>query len=355
MTPKVAIVYLAYKVRPYIEQVFLSLEWLDYPKERLEIIVVDNASPDGEAEWVRQHAPSATLFAMPTNEGFAGGNNIGINHALLHGADYVYLLNGDAKLDPGAIKEAVAVAEADKTIGSVQSLLRLWQDQEVLNSTGGMVHWLGFGFVRDNGFRDPVSEFSETRSRNPDIAYASGAAVLYRASVLREVGLLEPFYFMYHEDLELGWCIRLAGYRNVLAPRSVAFHHYEFRRSVQKYFWMERNRWLVHLSHLKFVSLVLIVPWMVAIEIPLIVFAAKGGWLREKLLVYAELIRPQTWQHIAKKRRESKIIRKTTDREIVRLWTGKIEHQETKNAVVDYVANQMLSVLWFILKRVIVW
>lgn len=360
MLPRVAIVYLSYNSRPYLEQVFFSLERLDYPKDKLDIIVVDNASPDGSAEELRGRE-GITLFALPENLGFAGGNNVGMEHALLAGADYVYLLNNDAKLDAGAIREAVDMAERDPKIGAVQSLVRLWQDEGTLNATGGEVHFLGFGFVRDNGRRCELPVSGEDTGSwivpldGTEIAYASGAAVLYRASALREAGVLETFYFMYHDDLELGWRIRLAGYRNVLATRSVAYHHYEFRRSIKKLYWMERARLIVFLSHLKLATLFLLLPFLIALEIALLVFAAKGGWLKDKALVYWDLLQPKTWKHIAEKRRASALIRKVGDREIVRLWTGKIEHQETSSPVVERFANPLLSAVWFFLKRVIVW
>ncbi len=359
MKPTVAIIYLAYNTSAYLERVFLSVEQLDYPKEALHLIVVDNASSDGSADWIRENAvpksekqlPRVTFFPSAVNTGFAGGNNLGIDRALLEGADYVYLLNGDAKLDPSAIAEAVAMAEGDKTIGAVQSLVRLWQDEGALNATGGSVHFLGFGFARDNGRRASAEDVASLDGT--DIAYASGAAVLYRSSVLREVGLLEDFYFMYHDDLELGWRIRLAGYRNVLATRSVAYHHYEFRRSIKKLYWMERARLLVFFSHLRPATLIILSPLLVVLELALLAFAAKGGWLRDKLCVYLDLLRPTTWKHVAEKRKFSSLIRKVSDKEIVRHWTGRIEHQETSSPIVDIVANPVLSAVWLVLKRLV--
>ncbi len=360
MKPNIAIIYLAYNTRPFLDEVFDSVEALNYPKECLHLIVVDNASTDGSAERIRERVSQmsgslrVTFFPNATNEGFAGGNNIGIERALLEGADYVYLLNGDAKLDPEAITETVRVAESDEKIGSVQSLVRLWQDPDVLNVTGGMVHFLGFGFARDNGVRLPV--LNAIRYTLPsEITYSSGAAVLYRSSVLRQVGLLEQFYFMYHDDLELGWRIRLAGYKNVLAPQSIAYHHYEFRRSIKKLYWMERARLIVFFSHLKIGTLLVLAPFLLVLELGLLVFAAEGGWLKDKLCVYADLLSPKTWTHILKKRRASFLIRKVTDKEIVRLWTGKVEHQETKNPFVDFIVNPLLSTIWFFLKRFILW
>lgn len=359
MPPRVAIVYLSYNSRPYLEEVMASIGALTYPKDRIELIIVDNDSPDQSADLIREAVvpqsgktlPNVTFFPNPTNDGFAAGNNIGINHALLEDVDYVYLLNNDAKFHPDAMTEAVAMAESDKTIGSVQSLLLLWNQPDIVNSTGGMVHFLGFGFVRDNG--RTVSEI--TAADGEEIAYASGAAVLYRASVLKEVGLLDPFLFLYHEDLELGWRIRLHGFRNVCAKKSTAYHQYEFKRSIQKFFWMERNRILVHVSHLKTWTILLLIPFWIPLELALIVFGIKGGWIKEKLRVYAALLDPKTWAYVARKRTESRLIRRVSDREIVRLFTGKILHQETKNPIVDFIANPMLSAIWLGVRKMVVW
>lgn len=356
--PSVAIVYLSFQSRPYIDEVVSSVANLDYPKEKLSLIIVDNASVDESAEYIDEHVmprsrkdlPEIIFFPMQENKGFAEGNNIGINHALLDDYDYVYLLNNDAKLDPQAIREAVLLAESDKTIGSVQSTMCLWQDPERLNSTGGMVQFLGFGFVRDNGlFKKDVH-----RNDGEEIAYASGAAVLYRSTVLKAVGLLDPFLFLYHEDLELGWRIRLYGFKNVLSTKSVVFHYYEFKRSIKKFYWMERNRFLVHLSHLKITTLILLTPFMLVLELALILFAIKGGFIKEKLFSYAELLKPKTWGYIKKKRKESQIIRKVSDRQIVKLFTAKIEHQETSNIIVEKIANPSLSLIWWVLKKIIV-
>lgn len=365
MQPRVAIIYLCHNNRSYLPEVFESLARLNYPREKLEIIVVDNDSKDASQEWLRQQT-GITFFPSPTNLGFAEGNNLGIKHALLGGAEFVYLLNGDAKLDSDAILEAVKLAQTNESIGSVQSRIMLWKHPEIVNVTGGMVHFLGFGFARDNGQPWQGTVLSETIlgptlpvrnvsdiSTVPEISYASGAAVLYRSSVLQEVGLLEPFYFMYHDDLELGWRIRLAGYKNVLAVDSVAYHDYEFKRSIQKFYWMERNRVIVHASHLQAWSLCVLAPLLVLAECGLVLFAIKGGWLREKYLVYVNLLSPRTWRHIAQKRRASRLIRRVSDREIIRLWTARIDHQATDSFIVRAFINPVLSGIWFFLRRLI--
>lgn len=348
MIPKVAIIYLSFNGKRYLDEVLSALRALNYQRDKLEFIFVDNASSDGSQEYLK-NVSDITFFTNEKNLGFAEGNNIGIQHAISNKADYVFLHNNDLKLHPDAIKEAVELAESDPKIGSVQSFMTLWKHPDIVNSSGGMVHFLGFGFVRDNGKKsDKVMEW---RSNGEEIAYASGAAVLYRAEVLKKVGFLDPFLFLYHEDLELGWRIRLAGFKNVLSLRSRAFHDYEFKRSVKKFYWMERNRWLVHFSHLKPQTLTLILPWMILLEIPLLIFAIFGGWFNQKLLVYVNLFKPRIWKYVLRKRRESSMIRTVADAEIVRLFTCNIEHQETNNPLVTKIGNPILCLVWKGIKR----
>ena len=358
-SPKVAIVYLSYNSRPYLKEVADSVANLTYPKESTEFIIVDNPATDDSATMIReeivprsmQDLPQVTFFPCERNHGFAGGNNIAIKHALLEGADYIFLLNNDAKFHPEALTEAVKLAESDENIGSVQSLMVLWKEPEIVNSTGGVVHFLGFGFVRDNGQR-----VDEVKAQDgEEIAYASGAAVLYRANALRQVGILDAHLFLYHEDLELGWRIRLAGYRNVLSMNSIVYHDYEFSRSITKFYWMERNRYLVHFSHLCWKTLLLIAPLMLCLELALIVFAIRGGWIKEKVLVYVALLSPKNWKYVLRKRKESEIIRKVQDKDIVRMFRGKIMHQETSNVVVEKIGNPLLSIIWTLIRRIIVW
>lgn len=359
--PRVAIVYLSYNTRPYLKEVMESVAGLSYPKECLDWMIVDNNSPDNSAALIQERVlpesgktlPNVTFFAEKENHGFAKGNNLAVDHAIKQGFDYIFLLNNDAKLHPEAITHAVKMAESDESIGSVQSLMLLWQDEEVVNSTGGIVHFLGFGFVRDNGMK--WDEVKHLRTNGEEIAYASGAAVLYRASALKRVGNLDEYLFLYHEDLDLGWRLRLAGYKNVLSTESIVYHHYEFKRSIKKFFWMERNRWLVHLSNLRTGTIILLLPFLLLLEVALMFFGLKGGWLKEKVRVYKELLNPQMWHQLMKRRRHAASVRAVSDATIVSLFSPTIAHQETKQFLVDRVGNPILSFVWGIIKGLIRW
>ena len=188
-----------------------------------------------------------------------------------------------------------------------------------------------------------------------EIAYASGAAVMYRADLLRRIGALDEYLWLYHEDLELGWRIRLAGYKNVLAEKSIAYHHYEFSRSIQKWFWMERNRWIVLLTHLRWRTILLLAPALLITELAIYIAAVRNGWIKEKFLSCVDVLSPSSLKNIAAKRRVSQEFRKVSDREIVEMFTSKIEHQETASHLMTIVINPCMNLVWSIIKILIRW
>src|SRR3989338_4225897 len=183
--PGVDVIVVTWNARPYLEELVRGLCVVDYPRNAFTVHIVDNASSDGSADYVKSvlanpppGLPKAVLHEPGSNTGFAGGNNLVMRASQ---ADYCYLLNHDAAFEPGTLREAVSVAETHPNAGSVQSLLVLMQDPQTINSTGNDIHFAAFGYCR--GYKQPMREAPVDVQ---PIAYASGAGVLYRNSVLRE-------------------------------------------------------------------------------------------------------------------------------------------------------------------------
>lgn len=358
MQPSVAIIWLCYNNLRHLPEVVASWAAQTYPRESTVIIAIPAGSPDGIEDVLRSDVlpragkdlPEVVILDVP-NVGFSANNNPGIRYALERGADYVYLQNGDLKLDADAIAEAVRLAEARPDAGSVQSFVTYWGGYQQVNVTGGMVHAAGYGFARDNG-----KHVGEVMRPNADeIAYASGAAVLYRSDALRKVGLLEEGFQMYHEDLELGLRLRIAGYRNLLATASVAHHDYTFGRNMKMFAWIELYRMVVLLAYLRIPTLVLLAPLLLAIEVGTWPMAYMGGWLKAKLWATRQWFSPTTWRLVFRMRARVGALRTISDRELIRLWTGKIEAQEKANVIVDRIANPVVDALWRAIRCIIVW
>ena len=209
---------------------------------------------------------------------------------------------------------------------------------------------MGLGFA--GGYRK--LNHKKNKLEKKEIAYPSGAAVLLRVNILKEIGLFNSEFFMYHEDLDLGWRMNLAGYKILLAPESIVYHKYEFSRSIKKYYFMERNRFWVLLQNYKWLTLILFLPALIVMNLGLLFSAAKGGWLREEFKAYKYYFNSRVWKNLLDNRKIVQDKRKLKDREILKLFTGKIDFQEVNSLIVNFTLNPIFN-LYFKLIRLIIW
>lgn len=357
MLPFVDVVVVLWKSVPFMEALFEGLARSDYPRDRMTVHFVDNSPGDGSLDEVKRqmqkHAgslPTIELHEPGTNTGFSGGNNLVMRLSIERGHEYSYLLNHDASFEPACLREAVALAEGDTSIGSVQSLIVLQQNPNEINSTGNAIHFLGFGYCA--GYHLPRTS---APSEPVAIGYASGAGVLYPNRVLKDVGLLDETLFAYHEDLDLGWRIMLSGRKNLLAPKSILQHRYEFSRSIAKWFWMERNRTAVALKNYHWATVLLLLPQFVAIDIFLLAFAISGGWWREKLRAMRWFLKISTWQYILRGRKEIARIRNVRDADILPVFTPVIAYQEFESPFVRTIANPLFRLSYSVVRAIVRW
>ena len=209
---------------------------ISWPRDRLDLIVVDNASGDGSSARIRDAVPGAVVIDSPTNTGFAGGCNFGAARAR---GEYLAFINNDARPDPGWIAAAVDVLDGDPGISSVASKVLDW-DGERIDYVDGSLTWYGMGYKRECEQVD-TGEHDVGR----DVLFATGAAMFVRAAVYRDVGGFDDRFFMFYEDVDLGWRLNLLGHRVRYVPRSVAFHrHHASMKSFgpwREHFLLERN------------------------------------------------------------------------------------------------------------------
>lgn len=359
--PRVAIIYLPFwHNETFARSAFLSVAAQTYPKEDIELIVVNNRHPElGNFRGLKEitdplrELPAIFFQYNDTNKGFAGGINDGICLALEHGADYVFLLNDDASMAPECIAKLVQVMEEDKTIGSAQPLIVLAQDIRKINTRGNAITFLGHGYSL--GYLDDIA--SVPHNAVLDVAYASGAALMMRADLIRAHGVLLEDFFMYHEDLEYGLRLRSVGYKNVCVTSTLAYHKYEFVRSIKNYEWMIRGRFAVLLMYLKLRTLLLILPWLVAVEIGSFIFAVKGGWVAPTLRAYRYWLQPRSWMIWLAHRRHTQKARTVSDHALLTPMVGGIDFQgpQQQHWLVTRVGNPVLNAAHQTLLRAVRW
>lgn len=185
----------------------------------LEVIVVDNGSTDGSAAMVRERYPRVELIETGENLLFARGNNAGIRRALERGAGAVLLLNNDTEVDP-AFAERLLAALEDPGVGIAGPRICYHDDPRRIWYGGGLFEPLT-GVPRHRDIR---------RVEGPGTAgageteWVTGCALLARREVFERVGLLDPSYRIYCEDVD--FCLRAArdGWRIRYEPGALVWH-----------------------------------------------------------------------------------------------------------------------------------
>jgi GT2 family glycosyltransferase len=346
---KVGIVLLNYKdyAERFLDECLSSIRNLD-ADINLDLFIVDNASTEKTINYLKDKAPEARLIVNANNDGFAKGNNDALRIMLTENYDYALLLNMDASLLPSALKELLSVAENNLQAGAIQARLMLAGDKERINSLGNVTHFLGFGYCLSY-----QAKFVSDGRISASIAYPSGACVLLRMKALGEVGLFDERLWMYNEDQDLGWRLWLQNWECVVAFEAVAYHHYEFSRSIGKYYWLERNRLIVAWKNYSTLSLILFFPALVVMEIALLIFSFRSGWFKEKIKSWLYFFNPFNWFYLIRARRLVQKSRKRPDHLILTLFSGTISFQEIDNVLLKYIANPIFN-LYFKLMRLII-
>jgi GT2 family glycosyltransferase len=279
------------------------------------------------------------LVEAGRNLGFAGGANLGARSAL---GGVLVFLNPDTVVAPGAISELARTLD-DPSIGVCMPRLRLLDEPELLNSAGNVVHFTGLAWP--GRYRRPAEELSELR----DVAFASGAALAIRAELFRELGGFTEEFFMYQEDLELGWRAHLRGLRVVVNPLADVFHDYRFEPDARKRYLLERNRLAFVLSAFSPRLLAVTAPVLVSAELALLLLALREGWAREKVAGWTWLARNAGW--LARHRRETQRLRRVSDRELANVMTPVVDPAVASVPRVVTAANRLLSGYWSLARR----
>ena len=221
--PWAAVIVLNYNGWRDTVECLRSLEEMDYPN--YWTVVVDNGSADDSVARIRERFPEIPLIETGKNLGEPSGNNVGIRRALDEGADYIWVLNNDTIVDPGALGAMVRVAEAHPAVGAVGSVLYYMSEPERVQAWGGgrVLMWWG------------TSRYLKGPASKGSLHYITGACLLLRSRTLREVGLLDERFFLYWVDVELGFRLRKAGWSLAVAEDSRVWHN-EFAGAAWKEF-----------------------------------------------------------------------------------------------------------------------
>jgi len=249
--PFVSVILVAWNSRTDLERCLPSLMAQEYPY--CEMIVVDNDSSDGTADWVASHYPKMRLLRNEENIGFAAAVNQGFAAAR---GEVLVELNPDTTVEPNWLVPLVEAIQ-QPSVGLATSRVMLMGEPERVNTCGNEMSLTGLTFCIGVGeTAERYSNIIEVQS----VPAISGAAFAMSRECYETIGGFDADYFTYFEDTDLSWRASLAGFKVVLAAESVVYHDYEFRFSAQKMYWIERNRHLTLLKHLQWNTLLRLLP-----------------------------------------------------------------------------------------------
>src|SRR5882724_11314255 len=210
----VTVITVNYNGRHHLERCLSSL--LVTNNIKIEVIVVDNGSSDGSIEWLHDRYPEVRVLPLGSNRGFGEANRLAVEAAQ---STYIAFLNNDTEVEPDWLRTLLEALESDEAIAATCSTLRMLDHPEVLNARGGGMSKLGYGF--DHEFLFP---FQPEREGLRDVLFPTAAAMLMRKRDWESCGGFDRAFFMYHEDVDLGWRLWLLGKRVVVCADSIVYH-----------------------------------------------------------------------------------------------------------------------------------
>ena len=254
----------------FLDAVLKSLEKQE--NADFEVILVDNGSTDGSADYAASCYPWVRIVRLPENRGFSGAVNEGIR---LSKAPYVILLNNDTEVEPDFVRELLEAVRRHPRAFSCQARMLQFYDHSLLDGAGDFYCALGWAFARGKG--KPADTYLEEEK----IFSSCAGAAIYRKRVFDRIGLFDEEHFAYLEDMDIGYRARLAGYENWYAPAAVVYHIGSgtsgSRYNQFKVRYSSRNNVYMILKNMPFLQILLNLPLLIpGFAVKLLYFTLKG-------------------------------------------------------------------------------
>lgn len=219
---KVAVVILNWNGMKFLEKFLPTLiENTKVPDS--SIIIADNNSKDDSIEFLNKTYPDLRQIQLDKNYGFTGGYNRALEQIE---AEYFVLLNSDIEVSPNWLKPLIDLMEKDKTIAASQPKIKAYHNKsyfEYAGASGGFIDKYGYPFCRGR-ILETVEEDQNQHNEVIDIFWASGACLIVRAELYKQLGGLDDDFFAHMEEIDFCWRLKNLGYRIVVNPESEVYH-----------------------------------------------------------------------------------------------------------------------------------
>ncbi len=185
-------------------------------------LIIDNGSTNGSVAKIRDEFPTLTIIELENNFGYAAGNNAGINHAMVAGADYVMILNNDTFVAPSMLGELINLAKSKQNLGMVGPKMYCANLADTLFAAGSFIDWPK-GKTHNRGMFQKASVVDD--QSDPEIVdFITGCGVLVSREFVAAAGVLDPEYFLNFEDVDWGFRAWQQGFEVWYAPKAIMWH-----------------------------------------------------------------------------------------------------------------------------------
>ena len=304
--PLVSVIVLNFNAKEFLVNCIDSI--FDSNYQNFEVILVDNASNDNSHIECKKKFPQLRLVENSENLGYCEGNNVGIRKAR---GKFIVILNPDTMVEHNWLNELISAYNKFGD-GLYQPKHLSLSDKTVYMSAGNMLNIFGFGYAREKGKKDQ-NQFNKIE----EIGYASGTCLFTSSAVLKKVGLFDPFIFLYHDDLDLGWRASQLGIKSYYVPTSIIYHaeSYSLRWNAEKFYWLERNRKYCLLTHYSKQTYSKIFSTLLLVDFFVWMFYLTRGFLGSKIRAELNIIKNR--KKIQKKYEELESKKIISDKELI--------------------------------------
>ena len=314
MAKKVSVILVNYNSMPHLDTCISSVLYQTHPS--FEIIFVDNNSSDGSLEYARRKFPQLIFVANNRNLGYAGGINAGLVHAT---GEYIAPLNIDTEVSPNLLAVMVSFLDENPHAGVVTPKILLFDDRSKINTMGSNIHVTGLGFCRG------LNKLDDHSTSPQKVSGVSGCSYLIRREIFEKMGGAPEENFMGNDDVVVSWLVNLMDYEIYCLPEAVVYHKYTLKMNPEKFFQLEKNRYLLLLYSLKPLTFVVLAPVFVFTEFLIFGYSLLKGrrYIQAKFKAYGAVW--QSRKYIGERRTEVQKLRRISDFQLLKRLKWNLE------------------------------